>query len=452
MKNIQLLFFMLLLLCISCNKFLDKKPNQKMAVPKTLEHADLLLNDYTTMNMSYPVWGSIASDDYYVDANNWQSLSDPDEKQVYIWSNDDIISVVQWQNTYKVIYQANQVLQILKNLDNSRFKDAAYARVKGGAYFFRAFAFHQLAVVHAATFTEEGATRSLGIPLRLDPDLDQASFRATLEETYGQIVADYKEAAALLPISETKLGRPAKAAAYAGLARVYLDMQDYMRAYAYSDSALRLNSLIMDFNELDPASSQPIARFNREVLFSATTAFASILSQTNCRVDSILVKKYLPGDLRKGVFFQAASENNNSYLFKGSYDGSDGGIFVGLTTVENLLIHAESAVRIGKTAEALSSLNKLLENRWSQGEFSPVTENNVDNLLQIILLERRKELLFKGLRWADLKRLNLDQRFKTPLTRTISNLTYKLEPNSLKYAVKIPKKVIDYSGMSQNPR
>ena len=422
-----------------------------MVVPKTLGHADLLLNDYSTMNTVYPTWGQIASDDSFLSTGNWQSLSDADEKQTYIWADDDIMSSMHWQSTYKAVYQANQVLKILEDIA-SKSEDAEYWRVEGGAYFFRAFAFHQLAVVHAPPYVAEQAAQVLGIPLKLDPELGEFSVRANLEDTYSRIVDDYKRAIALLPATETKLGRPTKAGAYAGLARVYLDMGEYQHAFAYAGSALEVKNNLLDFNDLVPGSAQPISRFNSEVLFPASTTLAGALSQYSARVDTGLLAHYNEGDLRKIVFFQAAPEADGSYLFKGSYDGSDTGIFVGLTTGETLLIHAEAAVRLGKIQEALSSLNTLLNKRWSKNSFSQITETNPDHLLKIILQERRKELPFRGRRWADLKRLNLDASFSTTLKRVIDGRTYTLEPNSLKYAIKIPKTVIDQSGMTQNQR
>ncbi|WP_294183034.1 RagB/SusD family nutrient uptake outer membrane protein [uncultured Sphingobacterium sp.] len=449
MKIYQLLFIMLFL--SSCNEFLDKKPNQKMVVPKTLTHADLLLNDYSTMNTVYPSWGQIASDDSYLSTANWQSLSDADEKQTYIWADDDIMSSMQWQSAYKAIYQANQVLKILADID-SKSTGADCRRVEGGAYFFRAFAFHQLAVVYAPPYESGKGAQALGIPLKLDPELGGVSLRASLEDTYNRIVDDYKKAITLLPATETKLGRPTKAAAYAGLARVYLDMSEFQHAFNYAGSALEVKNYLLDFNDLAPGSSQPISRFNSEVIFPASTTLAGALSQYSARVDTGLLALYNEGDLRKIVFFQAAPEGDGSHLFKGSYDGSDTGIFVGLTTGETLLIRAEAAVRLGKIQEALSSLNTLLNKRWSKNSFSPITETNPDRLLKIILQERRKELPFRGRRWADLKRLNLDASSSTTLKRIIDGRTYTLEPNSLKYAIKIPKTVIDQSGMTQNQR
>jgi len=68
------------------------------------------------------------------------------------------------------------------------------------------------------------------------------------------------------------------------------------------------------------------------------------------------------------------------------------------------------------------------------------------------LKERRKELLFRGLRWTDLRRLNLDPRFAVTLARNVSGQIYSLPPEDPRYAWPIPDDEIQASGIPQNPR
>ena len=82
----------------------------------------------------------------------------------------------------------------------------------------------------------------------------------------------------------------------------------------------------------------------------------------------------------------------------------------------------------------------------------PVTVTDADELLRIILQERRKELLFRSLRWTDLRRLNKDSRFAVTLTRKLNNDTYTLPPNDARYVLPIPQQEIEESGIQQNPR
>lgn len=451
MKYTYFYIIVLLLVSTSCSEFLDMKPDQKMAVPKTLEHCDLLLNDYSTMNMGYPSLGEIASDDYFLRSEDWNSIYSYDEQQTYIWQAKVMTLSTQWQNPYRVVYISNQILEVLRDINRNTDRPS-YDRIRGGAHFYRAFAFHQLASVFTLPYQEGTAELELGIPLRLDPAIDYKSVRASLKDTYRQIIADYESAIANLPVVEPFIGRPGKAAAYAGLARVYLDMQDYVRAYNYADSSLQLHSQLIDFKDLDSYNYAPIPRFNQEVLFPSVSVYSSQLGQTLARVDSGLYNSYELQDYRRAVFFQQNDFDADTYFFKGSYDNTDAYAFVGLTTAEVFLIRAESAARTGKIDEALFSINALARMRYRSDSFVPYIERNPDRLLSLILGERRKELVFRGLRWTDLKRLNLDSRFRMPLVRLIDGVEYRLEPNSLHYGHLIPDLVITESGISQNKR
>lgn len=447
----KLIYLLTTALLASCSGFLDVKPDQKMAIPKTLDHADLLLNDYGTMNMGYPTYGEIAADDYFVRSADWQSIYDVDERNAHIWSSEDIVNSVQWQNSYRVVYRSNEVLALLAELDR-RKEEQRYNRIAGHAYFFRAFAFHQLASVFAPAYSTATTAAEWGIPLRLSPALDYQSVRASLAQSYGQIVIDYKRAVQVLPNEEPLLGRPSKAAAYAGLARVFLDMGNYHDAFLYADSCLSLKSALLDYNSISSAIALPFPRFNVEVLFPAVSVISDPLSQGFGRIATALYTSYDESDIRKEAFFRHNSSDPGTYAFKGSYDNTPGGLFVGLTTSELYLIRAEAAVRTGSVSNALRDLNKLLENRFARGDFTPLTESNADKLLTIILEERRKELVFRGRRWSDLKRLNQDSRFAKTLVREVDGKQFQLEPNSPKYAIKIPLVVIEQSGMEQNRR
>ena len=112
---------------------------------------------------------------------------------------------------------------------------------------------------------------------------------------------------------------------------------------------------------------------------------------------------------------------------------------------------AECKVRMNKIQEGIGYLNALLVKRWKTGTFVPITANSQVEALDIVLKERRKELLIRGLRWPDLKRYNRDGANIT-LMRTVKGQTYSLPPNDPRYAIAIPEDIITLSGMPQNPR
>lgn len=448
-----LIALMLPAVLTGCSKYLDLKPDKHMIIPTTLEDCEVLLNDYSTLNTRYPTFGEISADDYYVTDINLKSISDVDEKNAYLWLEQPISQPFQWQNSYKVVYQANQILSVVNDIAKTAKNESQYNNIIGTACFYRGFAFSQLISVFALPYNKSTATQTPGIPLRLSADMDYVSIRANLEESYNQVISDFKTAVKLLSINKVDKIRPAKAAAYAALARVYLDMQNYENAYLYADSTLQIKSDLINFNSLNTALSLPIQRFNEEVLFPATTPISSPMSISFAKIDTFLYKSYEQHDLRKKVFFKEnTGVNAKTYAFKGSYDNTNSTSFVGLSTSEIHLIRAEAAARTGRISIAQDDIEQLLLHRYVPGESPEITESDPQLLLTFILNERRKELVFRGRRWADLKRLNADARFAKTILRYMDGKEYRLDPNSLKYAVLIPQTVIDESAIEQNLR
>ncbi|WP_400262957.1 RagB/SusD family nutrient uptake outer membrane protein [Sphingobacterium sp. SG20118] len=232
----------------------------------------------------------------------------------------------------------------------------------------------------------------------------------------------------------------------------YLVIGKFEEAYLYADSCLQLKSELMDFNGLNKNRNLPIDQFNVEVLFPAISATAGPMSLNNGLVDSMLYRSYVSTDLRKAIFFQENTYPLDSYGYKGSYDNGMANLFVGLTTSEVYLIKAEAAARTGKIDVALAVLNSLGEKRYEQHTYLAVMERNTEKLLSLILKERQKELVFRGRRWSDLKRLNLDPRFQKTLKREMHGMIYQLEPNSRKFAYRLPEIVVNNGKLPQNKR
>lgn len=282
--------------------------------------------------------------------------------------------------------------------------------------------------------------------------MDITSVRASLAETYSQIIADYRMAISNLPVVQPIKGHPNRAAAYGALARVYLGMAHYEEAFKMANSALLLNAQLLNFNSLNQYDELPIPQFNKEVLFPAVTSNAGLMNYYNALVEPVLYQSYQEKDLRKKIFFQLSDNVEGAYNFKGNYANSMAQLFVGITTSEVYLIKAEAAARLNKVGEAQEALNTLLRSRWQTGEYVDITISDTEALLEIILQERRKELLFRGRRWADLKRLNLEAKFKKDLIRTINGQEYRLPFNSLKYAFRLPDPVVKLGNIPQNER
>lgn len=461
--------FMLLTLTSCKKEFLDQKPDLTLAVPHTLTDCQAMLDDYTRMNAGYPDHGEGASDNYFFSDIVFDNLiyfgETPEDKYNYLW-NPAGEHVEQWQNCYNVIYSANMVLQVLEKFSSA---DRDFNSIKGSALFYRAFAYYNLTQLFCKPYTAAASNTDLGIPLRLTPDPKEPVTRGTVKQVYDRITQDLTEATALLSKDVPVKSRPSKAAGYAALARTYLAMEDYGNAEKMADECLKLHSTLIDYNlTSDPATATTVntsqfkrfLRFNAEVIFQATTGFTQ-MSYDQAMVNPDLYDSYLPNDRRKDVFFTLSFDiytGDPGYAFIGNYDGTDvnsesPNLFVGFATDELYLIRAECRARAGQTGSAMADLNTLMVKRM-EPPYINRTAVSAEDALKQILIERRKELLFRGLRWTDLRRLNRDTRFAVTLYRNMNNLVYSpLKPDDLRYVMLIPtKQEINLTGMAQNPR
>ena len=439
---------------LSCHKkeFLDQKPSSDLFVPSTLQDFQALLDNDTYMSET-PVLGELSSDNFYLPYDFWQTLT-PKEHNAYIWASDiyqGIGSVGDWNFPYQQVFYANVVLDGIKKVAITSGNAQTWNAIKGSALFIRAYAFYNVSQIFAPVYDKNTADDDLGIPLRLNPNVDEPTHRATVNQTYTQILSDLLEAKDLLPdsVPTANLNRPSKPAALALLARVYLSMQQYDKAWAYADGCLRLHGDLIDYNSLT-GSPLPFNKSNKETLYQSkllsSTDVLKGLVYKNCIVDSTLYQSYNTNDLRRSIFYTANTPINP----KGSYNGSIF-LFSGLATDEVYLIRAECSVRLGNRSAGMSDLNNLLQMRWKTNTYVAPTIDSDDTALNLILTERRKELPFRGLRWTDLRRLNKDGANIT-LTRQLNGQLYELKPNSSLYVLPIPPDVIQFSNIPQNNR
>lgn len=439
------------LLLGSCGKdFMDEKPDRRAVVPSSLEDCQAMADYTDVMNAFMPSLGEVGSDDYYVTYSTWNALTNASNRNGYLW-NMEIFEgsiSVDWNYRYRQIFYANNILEVLGGMKEVSDR-TWYNSLKGTALFFRAFAHYQLAQVFSKPYIHKGDNSALGIPLRLTSDLNVKSVQSTVAEIYRQIVSDLEGALELLPEKSELKTRPNKTAASALLARIYLAMQEYVLAEKYAEQVLVAKGYsLMDYEELPVSSTYPIALYNMEVVFHSTLGGTPILANTRHVVDSALFDLYVATDMRKTVFFRKTSGLNR---FRGSYAGS-ATYFNGLSLNEIYLISAECKVRRGEVNEGLMQLNTLLAKRYKANTFVPLAGLDLEKALAAVLKERRKELLFRGLRWTDLRRLNLDPETAQTLKREMEGKIYTIEPNSPNYIYPFPNNVIELAGLIQNKR
>jgi hypothetical protein len=456
-KFVWVMFLAGMVIGQGCRKsgYLDAKPSTQLFVPTTLDDFQAMLDKDNPLNET-PVLAELSSDNYYLTNTLWQGLT-AKEHNAYIWAPDTYQgqgSVVDWNEPYQQVFYANIVLDGIGNIPVTAANEQQWKALKGAAYFMRGYAFYNLAQVFAPVYDSATAATDLGIPLRLTPGVDAPSVRASVKETYEQVISDITNANALLPaaIVAANRNRPCQPAAMALLARVYLSMRAYTKAWASADSCLHQYNTLIDFNSA-PSTGFPFGKLNNETLYQSRmyylTGVLKTISVTGCIVDSTLYRSYDTNDLRKTLFYMINSVSGLPNA-KGNFSGSTYS-FSGLAVDEVYLVRAECYARAGNTTSAMSDLNTLLQTRWKKDSFAVFTAATPADALKLVLAERRKELAFRGLRWSDIRRLN-KENYNIILNRTINGQSYQLMPGDLRYVFPIPPDVITLSGIQQNPR
>lgn len=447
MKNISiLLLFFLSGLFVSCDKFLDEKPNKKDVVPSTLEDLQALLDYYNTIRND-PFSGEIASDDYYLTDADWSGLSYEEYRRGYVWQKDHATLSNDWFNPFRNVYWANIILDAMDKIEKTVINQSEWNSIKGQALFLRARGLLSVAAIWAKPYVEGTASTDLGIPLRTTADFNVPSERASVKDTYSQIIEDLQTAAELLPVSPIHVMRSSRPAALALLARTSLFMRDYSSCLEYSDECLKLKHDLLDYNELSSTATYPFPPFNKEIIYFSWLPNPPPLTISRAKIDSVLYRSYSEDDLRRSLYFRKNS--NGSYAFRGSYTAGSTP-FSGISVDEVYLMRAESNARLNNISAAMNDLNTLMASRWVKNKFSNFSADNKEAAINLILKERRKELIFRGLRWPDIKRLNLDDK-NIVLKRMIGGQEYTLSANDPRFQLPIPEDVIEKSGIQQNP-
>ena len=435
----------------SCKKYLEEKPNKNLVSPKSLDDLQGLFDWDFLMNSRTPGFGEASAADAYVNQANYNNFFfTSSDKDAYVWNFKSYINnASDWADSYLVIYNTNYTLEKIDGIERTALNGSKWDNVKGSAFFYRGYYFLNLAWQYAKAYDPASFEKDLGIPLRSTSDINVPSVRATVKETYDWIINDLKQSAKYLPDHPIHPMRPSKAASYGALARTYLSMRQYDSAYKYANLSLQLKNDLLDYNspDIDETLIIPFKPFNNEIIFyTVNPGSYAAASPISTHIDSVLYASYEENDKRKAIFFRLF---NGGQRFKGNYTATTGTFFSGLATDEMYLTRAECHARANRITEAMNDLNTLLEMRWATGTFIPFSASAQDEVLALILVERRKELLMRNLRWIDIKRLNKEGA-GIVLKRMVNNEVFTLEPNDDRYALPLPYKIIDITGMPQN--
>ncbi len=314
-----------------------------------------------------------------------------------------------WSNAYTAILRANRII-------DADVSGAGVAAIKAQAYALRALMYFKLVNIYARPYTDNPS--GSGVPLILHYDPYNLPQRNTVQEVYTQIISDYNTA--LTNAGDYTSSVFLSNYAIEGLlANAYFYMNDMQKAkdaavdvINNSDFTLvSLNSYRSYWNNSAPRTDAVETLFEVDADVVNNNGFDDIGAIYENGYQDIyasmqLYNLYNATDVRTSVVIQGETKNGADAILVDKYPNSQSDDRDNLKVMrlsEVYLIAAEASARLGDQADALLYLNDLMAKRDPSLTYTASGDQLVDN----IILERRKELAFEGNRLYDLNRLML---------------------------------------------
>jgi hypothetical protein len=441
MKNRYILLFFVAITASSCKKFLDIKP-KGIIIPEKVADYEGLLNA-PSMTKTFPLNLLDFTDDNF---NTFEATVQSATANGYYWrpiiTINEKVSPDVWGPLYRSIYSANVIVNGVKGAVGG--SDIQKQSIYAEALVVRANCYLDLLTVFAKAYDPATAGSDPGLPLVTSTDMnDKTPARSSLKATLESMIGDLNVAADALPTSNVNRYRATKYAAYGLLSRIYLYMTDYVNAKKYTDMALQAPHALLNYNTYATYLLVPVSDLNPEVLWQRAAVSGSPIFM----LYSADLKTYFnASDIR----YEFLTVTNNNGLGRGSFLGVYN---FGITFPEMYLTRAELLAREGKFNDAMSVVNMLRKNRIRTAGYADQSAVSAEDALIKVLAERRRELAYSGLRWFDMKRLDLESRMPEVkrMNTTTQSIEASLPPHSPKYTFEIPIRVSAFNpGMELN--
>jgi len=383
-----------------------------------------------------------------------------------------------WGTAYFVISACNNVIFAIDNNDeltSSSVTQADLNNLKAEALALRALAHFDLLRLYSRL---NGTNGEYGVCVITEPQLPtDMPARASVEETFAQVISDLTTAEGLMADSYQRSGVSDpkatfnKLAIQALLARVYLYHKDYSKASEYATKVINSGKFRLWTAEEYPSVWGKDVAGDGEVIFEVygkqangydaywegPSHMTNPLGYADCAATAQLADLFEDGDVRgtrgvrgkddgKVMFCTDQDEVSGGQLWTMKYYGKGEGNATSTPDVSNTivlrlsemyLIRAEAAVN-GAGSTALADLNAIRANRGA----SPLTSADK----AAVALERRLELNFEGHLWFDLDRTGGSINYSD------ANITRSIDASSKYWALPIPKSQVDINeNLKQNP-
>jgi starch-binding outer membrane protein, SusD/RagB family len=367
------------------------------------------------------VYGDVRGED-------WLNVTNNGVTALSVWNHSLVSTDNQVENMWSTAYAAiNRGNVVLKGIDdNPTVISTALANAyRGEIRFLRGLSYFYLATYYCKKPYAADNGASLGVPLRLTANQasgGEALVRATMLQVFRQILDDLNFAEQNLPLNngnaENNVVRAHRNAAIALKTRVYLQMGDYANVIT---EANKIVSAAAPFTSATGVTHNLNANFTnvfRAPFLAAESIFSLPMNNTNAPGTQNGISLYHNAEFSlnntgvgiiNDVNWKATDQRKILATSANRYTKFNDDInnYVPILRYSEVLLNLSEALARQATAvdaRALALLNAVRQRSDATTTFAPATKTDLINL---ILTERRIELLGEGFRSWDIQRQNI---------------------------------------------
>jgi len=458
MKQIYItLLSALMFTASSCEDYTDVTPKGSLVVETASQFYEMV----SLPNRGYPInnFQYLSDDQWMRESNVIGRTPNIDILNFTFDETVDRVSLLGGSSFYNQAYTyINRWNTIITLVDDSKGDDNTKQLAKAEAKIYRAYDHFLLINTYAKGYDPQTAATDGGICIMDKFDLESQPSKSTVAQVYDFIQKDIEEALPYLQEKPLDVYHPSLAFAYAFKAKVHLFKREIANAQAAAEKSLSYNNQIFDMVAYNaqggPTAVAVPAANNVEVL-----SYMYMLGYTEMNLGQLYVISpelrtlFGTNDARFNLFFNTTSTSNLDQGSNTAYWGTQYTRFfyptVGMKTTEVYLMLAECYARENKLNEAVDVLNTLRAKRILSGTVNLTVPATRKETMELVVNERRKELLFGFNRFFDLKRLNTETEYAKTITRvfpivnkTVPQKTYTLQPGSRLYIIPFPLSVL----------
>jgi len=468
----------------SCNKFLEKEPDNRAKLDSPQKVSELLGTAYPQAN--YQPFAESMTDNV-TDIGNGGDDNTIHDPYFFIDTreNQQDSPEFYWYGCYTAIAAANQALATISKAASPN----DYSAQKGEALVARAYAHFMLVNFFSRFYDATTAATDPGIPYVTEPEtvFIKQYERKTVQYVYDMIEKDLLEGLPLIKDAGYSVPKYHfnRSAANAFATRFYLFKKDYNKVIQYATEAIPGNNFAPNLRQWNTTYKDITDVTELFKIYAKATEPANLLL---VETSSVWARNYYtnrygvdptkqgqifprPDPLTGGnLAFALYSINNGThvlvpkideYFVKVSVNANIGTpyVMVPLFTAEEVLFNqTEAYAYTGNITAALANLNTYASTRINN--YDPASNNitaaqinsvfgttNIrDGLIKAILYYKRAEFIHEGMRWFDIL------RYKMPVVHTTKDgQTLTLAADDLRKVLQIPQST-SLAGLKPNPR